>query len=192
MAMNIYAGEAVRRRDEILEIIGATAVHSQEELQALLKKRGVRVTQPTLSRDLRELGVAKSPAGYVVPGAMNAGSNVAAFTPRESREEQVNRLVRDSVLSVVAAMNLVVIKTPTAAAQPVASAIDAAAARRRPRHGRRRRHDLHRARHAARRGRARETFRAADPSGATPYSRIARPVFSPSPPSKGESPWNFV
>jgi transcriptional regulator of arginine metabolism len=126
MAMNSYAGEAVRRRDEILEIIATTAVHSQEELQALLKKRGVRVTQPTLSRDLRELGVAKSPAGYVVPGAMAATSNVTSFTPRETREERVNRLVRDNVLSVVAAMNMVVIKTPVAAAQPVASAIDAA------------------------------------------------------------------
>src|ERR1051326_6744346 len=126
MAMNSYAGEAVRRRDEILEIIGSTAVHSQEELQALLKKRGVKVTQPTLSRDLRELGVAKSPAGYVVPGSMTTTSNVASFTPRETREERVHRLVRDNVLSVVAAMNLVVIKTPTAAAQPVASAIDAA------------------------------------------------------------------
>jgi transcriptional regulator of arginine metabolism len=126
MAMNSYAGEAVRRRDEILEIIGTTAVHSQEELQVLLKKRGVRVTQPTLSRDLRELGVAKSPSGYVVPGAMSASSNVTSFTPRETREDRVHRLVRDNVLSVVAAMNLVVIKTPTAAAQPVASAIDAA------------------------------------------------------------------
>jgi transcriptional regulator of arginine metabolism len=123
MSMNIHAGEAVRRRDEILEIIRSTAVHSQEELQALLKKQGMRVTQPTLSRDLRELGVAKSPSGYVVPGS---ASNVASFTPRESREEKVNRLVRDSVLSAVAAMNLVVIRTPTAAAQPVASAIDAA------------------------------------------------------------------
>jgi transcriptional regulator of arginine metabolism len=126
MSMNIHAGEAVRRRDEILEIIRSTAVHSQEELQALLKKQGVRVTQPTLSRDLRELGVAKSPAGYVVPDAMSASSNVASFTPRETLAERVNRLVRDSVLSVVAAMNLVVIRTPTAAAQPVASAIDAA------------------------------------------------------------------
>ena len=126
MAMNSYAGEAVRRRDEILEIIGTTAVHSQEELQALLKKRGVHVTQPTLSRDLRELGVAKSPSGYVVPGAMTTASNVASFTPRETREERVHRLVRDNVLSAVAAMNLVVIKTPAAASQPVASAIDAA------------------------------------------------------------------
>src|SRR5881227_3680653 len=107
--MNIHAGEAVRRRDEILEIVRSAAVHSQEELQSLLKKRGVRVTQPTLSRDLRELGVAKSPAGYVIPGA---ASNVAAFTPRETREEKVNRLVRDSVLSAVAAVNLVVIRTP--------------------------------------------------------------------------------
>src|SRR5205823_546041 len=67
-----------------------------------------------------------SPSGYVVPGSMTASSNVTSFTPRETREDRVHRLVRDNVLSVVAAMNLVVIKTPTAAAQPVASAIDAA------------------------------------------------------------------
>lgn len=125
--MNIHAqGDAIRRRDEILDLIRSRSVHSQEELQTLLRRRGIHATQPTLSRDLRELGVAKSPAGYVVPGAVESAANVAAFTPRESRLERVNRLVRDSVLSADAAMNLLVLKTPTAAAQPVASAIDAA------------------------------------------------------------------
>ena len=58
--MNIHAhGDGLRRRDEILRIVGEQSVHSQDELLALLKKRGFRVTQPTLSRDLRELGVAK-------------------------------------------------------------------------------------------------------------------------------------
>jgi len=124
--MNIHAGDATRRRDEILDLIRSSSIHSQEELQALLRKRGIRVTQPTLSRDLRELGVAKSPAGYVVPGGIQAATNVAAFTPRETRQERLNRLIRDSVLSAEAAMNLVVVKTPIAAAQPVAIAIDAA------------------------------------------------------------------
>lgn len=110
----------------ISEIISSSAVHSQEELQALLRRHGVRVTQPTLSRDLSQLGVAKSPAGYVLPSAMTSVSNVAAFTPRETREERLNRLVRSSVLSADAAMNLVVIKTPVADAQPLASALDAA------------------------------------------------------------------
>jgi transcriptional regulator of arginine metabolism len=125
--MNKHAsGDAARRRDLISEIIRSSSVHSQEELQALLRRRGMRVTQPTLSRDLRELGVAKSPAGYVLASAMTSASNIAAFTPRETREERLNRLVRSSVLSADAAMNLVVIKTPIADAQPLASALDAA------------------------------------------------------------------
>jgi len=125
--MNIHAAsEGPRRREEILAIIGQSAVHSQDELLALLRKRGFKVTQPTLSRDLRELGVAKSPAGYVVPGTLATVTNISAFTLREDREERVNRLVRTSVLSAQAAGNLVVVRTPVAAAQPLASAIDAA------------------------------------------------------------------
>lgn len=120
--MNLYAsGDALRRREEILLIVRRTAVHSQDELLAALRERGFDVTQPTLSRDLRELGLVKTPNGYVSPEAM---SPVAAFPPREGRFEQ---FVRDSVLFAEAAGNLVVIKTPVAAAQPVASAIDSIA-----------------------------------------------------------------
>jgi len=125
--MNIHSpGEGARRRDEILRIVGESAVHSQDELIDLLRTRGFKVTQPTLSRDLRELGVAKSPAGYVVPGALASVTSITAFTLREDREERVNRLFRNSVLSAQAAGNLVVVRTPVAAAQPLASAIDAA------------------------------------------------------------------
>ena len=120
--VNINAtGDAMRRREEILRIVRGTAVHSQDELLALLRKRGVRVTQPTLSRDLRELGLVKTPAGYVSPAALAP----VAVMPAASREHRFDQLVRDSVLSAEAAMNLVVIRTPPAAAQPVASAIDA-------------------------------------------------------------------
>jgi transcriptional regulator of arginine metabolism len=125
--MNIHAhGEILRRRDEILRIIGQQSVHSQDELLAVLRKHGVRVTQPTLSRDLRELGVAKSPNGYVAPGDLAAVTPIATFTPRELRRERLEQLVRDNVLSAEAAGNMVVIKTPAAAAQPVASAMDTA------------------------------------------------------------------
>ena len=127
MAMNIHAaGDVVRRRDEILNIVRESAVHSQEELQAALRKRGFKVTQPTLSRDLRELGLAKSPAGYVAPGEMAVASNVAAFQPRETREERLHRMIRNSIISAEAGGNLLVIRTPVAAAQPLASALDAA------------------------------------------------------------------
>src|SRR6058998_1784511 len=125
--MNIHAhGEILRRRDEILRIVRQQTVHSQDELLAALRKHGFKVTQPTLSRDLHELGVAKSPNGYVAPGDLAAVTPIAAFTSRELREERLEQLVRDSVLSAEAGLNLVVIKTPPAAAQPVASAMDAA------------------------------------------------------------------
>lgn len=114
----------MRRREEIRRIVRDTAVHSQDELIALLRKRGFKVTQPTLSRDLRELGLAKTPNGYVAPGDIAPSTSVAVFTPRDIREGRFEQLVREFVTSAEAAGNLVVIKTPPAAAQPVASAID--------------------------------------------------------------------
>ena len=117
--MNVYAsGDALRRREEILLVVRQTPVHSQDELLAVLRERGFIVTQPTLSRDLRELGLVKTPNGYVSPEAL---APVTAFPLREGRFEQ---LVHDAVVFAEAAGNLVVIKTPVAAAQPVASAID--------------------------------------------------------------------
>ena len=93
---------------------------------SLLKKRGFTVTQPTLSRDMKELGLAKTPSGYVAPADLATVTPIVAFVPRERREERLNQLLRDSITSAEAAGNLVVIKTPPAAAQPVASALDAA------------------------------------------------------------------
>jgi len=117
--MNIHA-----RHEEIVRIVREQTVHSQDELLAILRKRGFRVTQPTLSRDIRELGLAKTPAGYVVPSDLASVTPIAAFTPREFREERLDQLLRDSVIFAEAAGNLVVLKTPPAAAQPVASALD--------------------------------------------------------------------
>jgi transcriptional regulator of arginine metabolism len=114
--MNIHA-----RREEIARIVREQTVHSQDELLAILRKCGFKVTQPTLSRDIRELGLAKTPAGYVAPDDL---APIAPFTPREVREERLEHLLRDSVIFAEAGGNLVVLKTPPAAAQPVASALD--------------------------------------------------------------------
>ena len=111
--MNIHA-----RQEEIVSIVREQVVHSQDELLAILRKRGFKVTQPTLSRDIRELGLAKTPAGYVIPG------DLATVTPIVS-VKRVDQLLRDSVIFAEAAGNLVVLKTPAAAAQPVARALDA-------------------------------------------------------------------
>lgn len=118
--MNIHA-----RREEIQRIVREQPIHSQDELLLMLRKSGFRVTQPTLSRDVRELGLAKTPAGYVAPGDLATVTPIATFTPRELREERLEHLLRDSIIFAEAAGNLVVLKTPAAAAQPVASALDA-------------------------------------------------------------------
>src|SRR5438477_10713419 len=113
MVMNIHA-----RHEEIVNIVREQTVHSQDQLLAILRKRGFRVTQPTLSRDVRELGLAKSPAGYVLPGDLASVTPIGAF-------KRLDHLLRDSVIFADGAGNLVVLKTPPAAAQPVASALDA-------------------------------------------------------------------
>jgi len=115
--MNIHA-----RQEAIVSIVREQMVHSQDALLSILRKRGFKVTQPTLSRDIRELGLAKTPSGYVIPGDL---APVTPFTPREIREERLEHLLRDSVIFAEGAGNLVVLKTPPAAAQPVASALDA-------------------------------------------------------------------
>lgn len=111
--MNIHA-----RHEEIVNIVRGQTVHSQDELLAILRKRGFKVTQPTLSRDIRDLGLAKTASGYVLPGEL---APVALFAPSE---ERVDHLLRDSVIFAESAGNMVVLKTPAAAAQPVARALD--------------------------------------------------------------------
>ena len=120
----------MRRREEMLRIIREEAVRSQDQLQRLLRHRGFPAAQPTVSRDLRELGVAKSPAGYVVPAAPAPARAFvpvlpsAAAAPSVRRAEDLDRTVREFVLSVEPAAALVVLRTPPADASPVARAID--------------------------------------------------------------------
>ncbi len=57
-----------QRQKTILSILSNRQVNGQQELCDLLEKEGIKVTQGTLSRDLKALGVSKAPGqGYVVP-----------------------------------------------------------------------------------------------------------------------------
>ena len=103
------------RQRAIIGIVGNRPVASQEELQRALAKQGFRAGQATLSRDIRELGLVKSGDGYALPGR-EAGAE-ATLPP-------VSRLVREFVLDVRPAQNLVVVKTAVGSAQPVAAALD--------------------------------------------------------------------
>jgi transcriptional regulator of arginine metabolism len=103
------------RQKAILEIVQQGTVASQEHLQRALHKRGCEVGQATLSRDLHELSLVKTPDGYA---RMQAGAAAEPALP------PVSRLVREFVLDVRPAQNLLVIKTSVGSAQPVAAALD--------------------------------------------------------------------
>lgn len=126
--MHKYTNDAARRREAILRIVAKHAVSSQEELLALLHAQGFDTTQPTLSRDIREIGLAKTPAGYTVIGATaDSSSTVVPFTTPETRENRLYRALAEFAISIEQAGNLAVVKTRVAAAQPLALALDAAA-----------------------------------------------------------------
>jgi transcriptional regulator of arginine metabolism len=121
LIVNNNPGEALRRRTEILRLVRGGAVRSQAGLRSLLLGRGFEVAQPTLSRDLRELGLARTPTGYAAPAEPGAWAKPA------SRADALDRVLGQMVLAVQAAGALVIVKTPPAGAHPVARAIDEAA-----------------------------------------------------------------
>jgi transcriptional regulator of arginine metabolism len=81
----------------------------------MLFRRGHRVTQATLSRDIHELGLVKTSDGYKLPQGEEA----------ELALPSIERLIQTFVYDVTTALNLVVIKTSAGSAQPVSAAIDA-------------------------------------------------------------------
>lgn len=114
-----------RRQRAILTLVATRPVHSQDELVELLEKQGYEVTQATVSRDIKELGLIKVPIKmqsdeepmfkYVVPSA------TINYVSR------LHRAVAELVVSVEGSVNLLVLRTPPGSAMMVASAIDEAA-----------------------------------------------------------------
>jgi transcriptional regulator of arginine metabolism len=106
-----------QRHSAILDLVRSRRVPSQEVLRELLAARGIEVAQATLSRDIRELGLVKVPdeeggSVYTVP------AHVTDPTPTLSRLLPTLYLGADGV------GNLLVVKTLTGGAQPIAVAID--------------------------------------------------------------------
>lgn len=114
-----------QRHDEILRIIRESQAGSQQEILVHLQRRGIQVTQPTLSRDIRELGLVKSPAGYAAPSDL-ASTSQPLLSPTRNREQHFNDAVRSFVVSAAQSGAFVVLRTPPAEAQPVARAVDEA------------------------------------------------------------------
>lgn len=103
------------RQQTLLELAHEGPLPNQQELCRVLARRGFQVTQATLSRDINELRLVKTPDGYILP------NGDAPVEPMPA----VSRVVREFVREVRRAQNLLVIKTIPGSAQPVAVAIDA-------------------------------------------------------------------
>ncbi len=104
-----------KRHQEILEILRETRVASQGELVEMLHARGFSCTQSSVSRDLRDLGIARIAGRYVVP-ARNDDADLGF--------REIMHFVRGCK---PAGTNLTVVFTSVGAAQSVALAIDRAA-----------------------------------------------------------------
>jgi transcriptional regulator of arginine metabolism len=102
------------RRALVREILASYDVPSQAALADLLVARGITADQSTLSRDLRELRVLKTPTGYLLPDALAPAAPTA----------DVTTAARQWLLGATAAQNLVVLRTPPGGAQPLAVALD--------------------------------------------------------------------
>jgi transcriptional regulator of arginine metabolism len=103
------------RQSRILKLIRTRRVHTQEELARALRALKIPATQVTLSRDIRELGLVKTPDGYA-PGGADA--------PPGPSGPDVASVAREFLLDVRAAQNLLVLRTPPAHANSLASALD--------------------------------------------------------------------
>lgn len=107
------------RHAMIVSIIKEQAISTQEELGELLKGRDIIVTQATLSRDIKELGLLKVPTvdgnyRYSLPQDRTPGDIM----------RRAQRIFEDAVVTIDAAENIIVIKTMNGSAQGVAAIFD--------------------------------------------------------------------
>ena len=106
------------RQDEILRIIRERDVETQEELAAELRETGYKVTQATVSRDIRELKLIKV--------AANGGGFKYAKPERHETavSDRLTRILNDSLVNVDYSGNMIVVKTLSGSANVAAEALD--------------------------------------------------------------------
>ncbi len=103
------------RRSQILDVLKAEVVADQAELRRKLARRGIRVTQATVSRDIQELGVVKTRGGYRLPSAAEPVGPV---------QPSLSVILKEFLREARQAANLVVVKTHPGNAHTVAVALD--------------------------------------------------------------------
>ena len=106
------------RQSKILSIISSRDIETQDELVNELRSAGFEITQATISRDIKELGLIKTLT------ADNKYKYVTKHTMYAKVPDKLMNVVREAVISVVTASNLVVVKTINDSAQAVSGAIE--------------------------------------------------------------------
>ena len=106
------------RQTAILELINQQDIETQEALAGALRELGFSVTQATVSRDIKELRLIK------VTGANGAYKYAAADSADRTLSDRFVRIFIESVISIVAANNVIVIKTLSGSANAAAEAVD--------------------------------------------------------------------
>jgi transcriptional regulator of arginine metabolism len=110
------------RQGQILKLVAGQPVANQDELRRRLIHLGLRVTQATLSRDMRELKLVKTAEGYrTLHAAASSGPVAEEAAPLPS----LSRALKEFLLDIRPAQNMLVLKTPPGGAQPIAAAVDA-------------------------------------------------------------------
>ena len=102
------------RLGQILNVIRTQKLRTQEELVQALRKLNIEATQVTLSRDIRELGLVKTPQGYVLPASVRP--------PGPDLETMAVEFLQD----VRVAQHTLVLNTVAGSASPLAEALDKA------------------------------------------------------------------
>ena len=109
----------VSRHAKIIELISQYDIETQEELAEYLNREGFKVTQATVSRDIRDLKLTKIPSE-------NGKQRYALHQHHESAmSEKYIRVLREGYLSMDMAQNILVIKTVAGMASAVCAALDA-------------------------------------------------------------------
>lgn len=109
----------VNRHAKILELINKYRIETQEELAEYLNREGFRVTQATVSRDIRELRLTK------VPSDEGKQRYAPHHTSDSSMSEKYIRVLKEGYMSMDMAQNILVIKTVSGMASAVCAALDA-------------------------------------------------------------------
>lgn len=112
-----------RRERAILEIVQEEPIRTQAELVEALAGRGIQVTQSTVSRDIRRLGLVRAP---LPDGSLRYARPEGSAPAGSDARERLRRLVAQEVSGVAEGDALLAVTTPPGAANAVAVAMDAA------------------------------------------------------------------